>query len=85
MLDKEPDKLAFARDMKALRKPVRLSHRHHPPADGLWRVETKRGVRGGFLVAYGRVVRCSPVLRRHLHVWAQRNAVFVGELRKLCS
>ena len=78
MLNKNPDPLFFARDMKAC-KPVRLSHRYHPPADGLLRVETAKGVRGGFMVAYGRVVRCSPVLRRRLHVWAQRHTVFVGD------
>ena len=79
MLNTTPDPLAFCRDMKRLRKPVRLSHRWRPPADGLWKVETRKGVRGGFLVAYGRVIRCSPVIRRHLHVWAARNAKFWGD------
>ena len=37
------------------------------------------------MVAYGRVTRCSPVLRRHLHVWAARNAEFVGSLETVLS
>ena len=83
MLNETSDPLAFCRDMKALRKPVRLRGRYHRPADGLWRVVTRNGVRGGFMVAYGRVTRCSPALRRHLHVWAARNAVFVGSLESV--
>jgi len=79
MPNKEPDTLAFARDMKKLRKPVKLSNRYHPPADGLWKVQTCKGVHGAFLIAYGRVTRCSPRIRRHLHVWAQRNAQHWGD------
>jgi len=83
MLNETSDPLAFCRDMKRLRKPVRLSHRYHPPANGLWKVETPRkGVLGGFMIANGRVVRCSPKIRRHLHVLAARNAVFVGVAHK---
>jgi hypothetical protein len=68
------DELWFARDMVALRRPLRLTGRWRRPKDGLWMVKTRRGVRGGYLVYRGRVVRCSPVLRHHIHVWAMRNA-----------
>ena len=73
------DKIAFARDMVRI-KPVRLHGRYWRRRSGLWRVATRKGVRGGFLVARGRVVRCSPAIRRHLHVWAARNAEYFGEL-----
>ena len=79
MLKATTDRLAFARDMKRLRKPVRLTHRWKPPVDGLWKVETRKGVRGAYLVAYGHVTRCSPRIRRHLHVWAARNAQYSGD------
>jgi hypothetical protein len=69
--------------MARLRKPVRLRGRYNRLADGLWKVETRKDVRGGFMVAYGRVTACSPVIRRHLNVWAARNAVFVGDLEAL--
>ena len=82
MLSETADPLAFCRDMKALRKPVRLRGRYHRPDDGIWKVETRNGVLGGFMVAYGRVTRCSPVIRRHLHVWAARNAEFVGSIEQ---
>jgi hypothetical protein len=77
------DPIAFARDMKRLRRPLRLRGRHWLPKDGLYRVVTRRKVHGGYLVHRGRVTRCSPAVRRYLHVWAARNAEFVGSLEAL--
>lgn len=66
--------------MIAVRPPLRLRGRYWRPKDGLWKVETRKGVLGAYLIARGRVVRCSPAIRRHLCAWAARNAVFVGDL-----
>jgi hypothetical protein len=79
----QSDPIWWARDMKRLRKPVRLRGRYYKPEDGLWKVETRKGVLGGFMVAFGRVTRCSPAIRRHLHVWAARNGKFVGSIEDL--
>jgi len=59
---------------------VRLRGRYYRPDNGIWRIETGKGILGAFLVSRGRVVRCSPAIRRHLHVWAARNAKFVGSI-----
>jgi len=70
--------------MIAVRRPLRLRGRYWLPKDGLWKVETRKRVLGGFLVTRGRVTRCSPAIRRHLHAWAARNAeVEVAALRQL--
>ncbi len=38
------DEIAFARDMVALRRPLRLKGRWSPPKDGLYRVATSKKV-----------------------------------------
>jgi hypothetical protein len=81
----ETDPLFFCRDMIALRKPVRLRGRYYKPADGIWKVETGKGVLGAFLVRGGRVIRCSPRIRRKLHWWAARNGKFVGSIEHCLS
>ena len=68
------DRLSFARDMKRLRKPLRLRGRWSPPRDGLYRVANSKKVLGGFLVQGRRVTRASPSVRRYIHVLAMRNA-----------
>jgi hypothetical protein len=66
------DPIAFARDMVAAN--VRLRGRHWRLADGLYRVTTRKARwpsrTGGFLVYKGKVRRCSPSLRRKIHVYA---------------
>jgi hypothetical protein len=79
----ETDKLFFCRDMVALRKPVKLRGRYYKPADGIWKVETGKNVLGGFLVRNSRVIRCSPRIRRSLHLWAARYGKFVGRIEDL--
>jgi hypothetical protein len=83
MVRNETDALFFCRDMKALRKPLRLRHRYYKPDDGIWKVETGRGVLGAFLVRNSRVIRCSPRIRRSLHMWAARYGKFVGSIEDL--
>ena len=74
MLRSNVDPIAFARDMVALRRPLRLRGRWRKPKDGLYRVATRRKVHGGFLVCHGRVTRASPYVRRYIHILAMRNA-----------
>jgi hypothetical protein len=83
MLRDMTDPIWWARDMLRLRKPVRLRGRYYKPEDGLWKVETGKRILGAFLVARGRVQRCSPAIRRHLHVWAARNGKFVGSVEEV--
>ncbi|HET6887794.1 MAG TPA: hypothetical protein VFH87_07705 [Candidatus Udaeobacter sp.] len=66
------DPIPFARDLIALPRPLRLLGRWRPPKDGLYRVATRRTVHGGFLVSRGRVKRCSPAVRRRIHIWAHQ-------------
>lgn len=41
--------------------------------DGLYRViDEKKGICAGFEVRHGTVMRCAPVLRKHLLYWLQR-------------
>jgi hypothetical protein len=70
MLENRTDPIAFARDMKRLRRPLRLRGRWRPPKDGLYRVATSKKVHGGFLVQRRRVTRASPYVRRYIHVLA---------------
>jgi len=79
------DPLSFCRDMKRLRRPLRLRGRWSPPKDGLYRVATSKKVLGGFLIHRGRVTRASPYVRRYIHVLAMRNAEFVGSLEAVLS
>jgi len=72
------DEIAFARDMVALRRPLRLRGRWSPPKDGLYRVATSKKVHGGFLVQHRRITRASPYVRRYIHVLA-RNAEYWGD------
>src|SRR5262245_40524072 len=58
-------------DMVEMRRPLRLRGRFHPPKDGVYRVTTPSRC-GAFLVYNGRVHRCSPSIRRRLHVYAHR-------------
>jgi hypothetical protein len=67
------DPIPFARDMIALEQPLRLLGRWRRPLDGLYRVSTRRRVVGGFLVRRGRVIRCSPAVRRRIHIWETRS------------
>jgi len=76
-LENRTDPIAFARDMVALRRPVRLMGRRRPPKDGLYRVATGKRVHGGFLVQRRRVTRASPYVRRYIHLLAMRNAEWV--------
>ena len=76
----ETDPLFFCRAMVALRKPARLRGRYYKPDDGIWKVETGKGILGAFLVRGGRVIRCGPRIRRKLHWWAARNGKFVGSI-----
>jgi hypothetical protein len=71
------DPIAFARDMVAVVPPLKLRGRWWPPTDGLYRCATRHRVRGtspkvygGYLVHRGRVTRCSPAVRRRIHIWA---------------
>jgi hypothetical protein len=73
------DPIAFARDMVALRRPLRLRGRWRPPKDGLYRVTTSKKVHGGFLIHRGRVTRASPYVRRYIHILAMRNAEYWGD------
>jgi hypothetical protein len=73
------DRLSFARDMKRLRKPLRLRGRWSPPRDGLYRVANSKKVLGGFLVQGRRVTRASPSVRPRIHILAMRNAEYWGE------
>jgi hypothetical protein len=73
------DPMAFARDMLALPRPLPLRGRWRPPRDGLYRVSNSKKVFGGFLVQRRRVVRCSPCVRRRIHILAMRNATFWGD------
>jgi len=73
----EADPIWWARDMVALRRPLRLRGRWSPPRDGLYRVATGRKVHGGFLVRGRRVVRASPYVKRYIHVLAMRYAQWV--------
>jgi hypothetical protein len=72
----EVDEMAFARDMVGLRRPLRLRGRWKRPKDGLYRVVTRRGRWpsrcGGFLVYKGRVRRCSPSIKRRIHIYAHQ-------------
>jgi len=77
MQREKADPLSFARDMVALKRPLRLRGRWSPPKDGLYRVSTGRKVHGGFLVLRRRVVRASPYVRRYIHIFAIRNAEWV--------
>jgi hypothetical protein len=73
------DPLAFCRDMVRLQRPLRLLGRWRRPKDGLYRVATRRTVHGGFLVQRGRVTRCSPAVRKRIHIWA-RTAEYYGDI-----
>jgi hypothetical protein len=73
------DPIGFARNMVAVRPPLRLKGRHWRPKDGLYRVATRRKVLGGFLVCRGRVTRASPCVRRRIHILAMRNAEYWGD------
>jgi hypothetical protein len=64
------DPISFARDMVAVEPPLKLTGRWRWPKDGLYRVATRRRVYGGYLVHRGRVTRCSPAVRRRIHIWA---------------
>jgi hypothetical protein len=72
MLRSNVDPIAFARDMVALPRPLRLRGRWRPPKDGLYRVATSRKVHGGFLVQRRRITRASPYVKRYIHVLALR-------------
>jgi hypothetical protein len=76
-LENKADPIAFCRDMRAVRPPLRLRGRWKPPKDGLYRVATSRKVHGGFLIHRGRVTRASPYVRRYIHILAMRNAEWV--------
>jgi hypothetical protein len=76
-LENRTDPIAFARDMVALRKPLRLKGRWRPPKDGLYRVATGKRTLGGFLVQHRRITRASPCVRRYIHILAMRNAEWV--------
>ena len=78
-LENRTDPIAFASDMVALPRPLRLRGRWRPPKDGLYRVATRRKVHGGLLVQRRRVTRCSPYVRRYIHILAMRNAEWVCE------
>lgn len=82
MPEKKVDELWFARDMIGLRRPLRLRGRWKRPKDGLYRVVTRRARWpsrcGAFLVYRGRVRRCSPSIRRKIHVYAHM-AEYLGE------
>ena len=71
-LEDGTDPIAFARDMVALRRPLRLRGRWRPPQDGLYRVATSRKVHGGFLVQGRRITRASPYVKRYIHVLSLR-------------
>jgi hypothetical protein len=74
------DPIAFARNMRALRRPLRLRGRWRPLRDGLYRVATSRKVHGGFLVQRRRIVRASPgYVKRYIRRLAPR-AEFWGDL-----
>jgi hypothetical protein len=73
------DPIAFARDMVAVKPPLRLRGRWWVPKDGLYRVATSRKVHGGFLVCHGRVTRASPYVKRYIHILAMRNAEYWGD------
>jgi hypothetical protein len=77
-METKTDPIAFARDMRRLRKPLRLRGRWRPPRDGLYRVATGKRVLGGFLVQHRRVTRASPYVKRYIHVLA-RNAQYCGD------
>jgi hypothetical protein len=79
------DPLFFIRDAVALKKPVKLRHRYYKPADGIWKVETGKNVLGGFVIRDSRVIRCSPRIRRSLHMWAARHGKFVGTIEACLS
>ena len=68
----ERDPIAFARDMARVVPPLKLLGRRRNPPDGLYRVATRRRVYGGYLVHRGRVTRCSPAVRRRIHIWAHQ-------------
>ena len=74
MNESNGDPISFARNMVALRKPLRLKGRWSPPRDGLYRVANSKKVLGGFLVQRRRVTRASPNVRARIHVLAMRNA-----------
>ena len=78
-LNDRTDPIAFARDMRRLRRPLRLRGRWRPPKDGLWRVATGRKVHGGFLVHRRRITRATPCVKRYIHILALR-AEFWGTL-----
>jgi len=61
------DPTPFARDMIALARPLPLLGRWRRPKDGLYRVAT---VHGGYLVQRGRVTRCSPAVRKRIHIFS---------------
>ena len=71
--------IEFCRDMRALRRPLRLRGRWRRPKDGLYRVRNSKRVLGGFLVCHGRVMRASPCVRRRIHILAMRNAQYWGD------
>jgi hypothetical protein len=79
MLRKKADAISFARDMIGLRKPLRLRGRWKRPKDGLYRIATSRKVHGGVLIHDGRVKRCSPAVRRKIHIWMMSYAEYVGD------
>ena len=79
MLRNKPDPISFARDMVAVNPPLKLIGRWHWPKDGLYKVATSRRVHGGYLVHHGKVTRCSPGVRRQLHVW-QHIAQYWGDV-----
>jgi hypothetical protein len=70
MRETKIDPILFARDMVAITPPLKLTGRWRKPKDGLYRVATRRSVHGGYLVHRGRVTRCSPAVRRRIHIWA---------------
>ena len=74
------DPIAFARDMVALPRPLRLRGRWRPPKDGLYPVATSKKVHGGFLVQRRRVTRASPgYVKRYIHILAMRTAEYWGD------
>jgi len=79
VLENRTDPVPFARDMVALRRPLRLRGRRWVPKDGLYRVATSRRILGGYLVCHGRVTRASPYVRRYIHILAVRNAEYWGD------
>lgn len=45
-------------------------------SDGIWQVTTKDFC-AGYVVKYGQIVYCAPILRRRIQYWVTR-AVYIG-------